>query len=312
MDPVLQVDNLVKAFGGKRVVDDISFSVNEGEILGLLGPNGAGKTTAIRIIMGILKADGGEALFSANGRQGSLDKAEIGYLPEERGLYDDARVVDILVYLAGLKGKPAGQARREALSWLERLELGEYGSQRLDKLSKGMQQKVQFVASVLHRPRLVMLDEPFSGLDPINQDVFKDIVRELQQEGRAILLSAHQMNMVEELCDSIFLIHRGQRVLYGDLSRIKDEFQEHIVDIHHHEDDDQSFLRRMSGIEMTRTEPGRLRFRYSGTGEISGFLSGISQNFRVREISARKPPLHDIFISTVREQGKGASYNEEG
>ena len=175
MDLILEVENLTKNFGLKRAVDKIDFKAR-GEILGLLGPNGAGKTTAIRMIMGILSPDAGRIGFNFTGRWQKLEKSKIGYLPEERGLYEDVRVLDILVYLAGLKGRPARETRPVALEWLERLELGAYANQKLEKLSKGMQQKVQFVASILHQPSLVLFDEPFSGLDPVNQDFSKSSV----------------------------------------------------------------------------------------------------------------------------------------
>jgi len=213
METILDVKGLTKSFGNKKAVDNISLSVTRGEVMGLLGPNGAGKTTAIRMIMGIMAPDAGEISFNFGDGPQPLDKSRIGYLPEERGLYDDARVIENLLYLAGLKGMPAAEARREALQWLERLDLGAYANQKLEKLSKGMQQKVQFIASILHRPVLVLFDEPFSGLDPVNQDVIKEIIRELRDGGTTVLLSAHQMNMVEELCDSIFLINHGREVL---------------------------------------------------------------------------------------------------
>ncbi len=233
MDTILTVKELAKSYGAKKAVDRISFTVSRGEVIGLLGPNGAGKTTAIRMIMGILPVDRGEVNFRFNGRAKRLDKSRVGYLPEERGLYDDVKVLDNLIYLSGLKGKSPQDARKDGLAWLERLSLTDYANQKLEKLSKGMQQKVQFIASILHRPQLVLFDEPFSGLDPVNQDFLKEIIRELQAEGVTVLLSAHQMNLVEELCDSIFLINRGREVLSGNLREIKQGYKESIVEIRH-------------------------------------------------------------------------------
>ena len=239
------------------------------------------------------------------GRLRPLDKSKIGYLPEERGLYEDVRVADNLVYLAGLKGKPSGEARREALQWLERLDLGAYAGQKLEKLSKGMQQKVQFVASILHRPPLVLLDEPFSGLDPVNQDFFKEIIRELQAGGTTVLLSAHQMNMVEELCDSIFLINHGREVLSGNLQKIKENYKEYIVELHYDPAGDGASLNMVPGLRMVKEQPGLAVARYSGSAGINSLLRELGAKLKIRAITVEKPPLHEIFIETVRERGEG-------
>jgi len=301
--PILTVSNLTKSFGTHRAVDGVSFSVSAGEILGLVGPNGAGKTTVIRMVMGILSPDSGTVQFTFDGKAGPLDKTRVGYLPEERGLYDEARVLDILVYLATLKGRPRQVARREALRWLERLDLAAHAHQRLEKLSRGMQQKVQFVAAILHQPDLVMLDEPFAALDPVNQEFFKDIIRELKNQGRAVLLSSHQMNLVEELCDSIFMIHRGRKVLQGKLRDIKDGFKESVVDISYAPGSDVSFLERLPGVRLIRREPERVVLWYAGSRP-RDLLAQVARNVDVREISLTKPPLHEIFVETVRERGE--------
>ena len=213
-ETMLEVRNLSRYYNSFPAVDDISFAVHKHEIMGFLGPNGAGKTTAIRVILGILPPSSGSVQFFWDGAPGARAKQRIGYLPEERGLYDDARVLDSLVYLAALKGVSPAQARERALRWLETMDLGAYAHHKLEKLSKGMQQKVQFIATVLHQPELVVLDEPFSGLDPINQDLFKKLILELRNQGSTVLLSAHQMNVVR-VCDRIFLINKGKPVLYG-------------------------------------------------------------------------------------------------
>lgn len=303
MDLILDVKDLSKSFGAKKAVDGISFGAARGEILGLLGPNGAGKTTAIRMIMGILAPDGGEISFRFNGHYQHLDKSRIGYLPEDRGLYEDVKVADNLVYLAGLKGKPAGEARREAQQWLERLDLADYAGQKLEKLSKGMQQKVQFVASILHRPPLVLFDEPFSGLDPVNQDFFKEIIRELQAGGTTVLLSAHQMNMVEELCDSIFLINHGREVLSGNLQKIKEDYKEYIVELHYDPAAGGASLNMVPGLRLVKEQPGLAVARYSGSAGINSLLRELGAKLKIRAITVEKPPLHEIFIETVRERG---------
>lgn len=304
MTLILEVENLSKDFGSKKAVDRISFGVPSGEIMGLLGPNGAGKTTAIRMIMGILLPDTGEIGFNFTGHFQPLDKGKIGYLPEERGLYEDARVVDNLVYLAGLKGMPADEARREARQWLERLDLSDYAGQKLEKLSKGMQQKVQFVASILHRPPLVLFDEPFAGLDPVNQDFFKEIIRELQSGGTTVLLSAHQMNLVEELCDSIFLINHGREILSGQLQQIKDAYRENIVELHYDPSEESDFLKTIRDLRILREQPGLAVMRYRGRAGINALLQEFSSRLTVRAITVKKPPLHEIFIETVRERGE--------
>jgi ABC-2 type transport system ATP-binding protein len=304
MKTVLTVMNLAKSFGLKKAVDNISFTVQKGEVMGLLGPNGAGKTTAIRMIMGILPVDRGEVSFCFNGSTGPLDKSRIGYLPEERGLYDDVKVLDNLLYLSGLKGKPRVEAKKEALAWLERLDLADYAGQKLEKLSKGMQQKVQFIASILHQPQLVLFDEPFSGLDPVNQDFIKETIRELQGEGVTVLLSAHQMNLVEELCDSIFLINRGCEVLSGTLREIKKGYRENVIELRFDPAGDAAFLKMIPGVRVLKERPGQATLRYSGAHGINQVLRDISGKLQLEEIAVQKPPLHEIFIETVKERGE--------
>ncbi len=303
MEPVLKVIDLAKSFGAKTAVDGINFSVTRGEVMGLLGPNGAGKTTAIRMIMGILPADRGEVIFNLDGYSGKIDKTAVGYLPEERGLYDDAKVLDNLVYLSGLKGIPRTEAVKEGMLWLERLDLADYAAQKLEKLSKGMQQKVQFIASILHEPRLVFFDEPFSGLDPVNQDFIKDIIHELQSKGITILLSAHQMNLVEELCDNIFLINHGREILSGSLREIKQSYREDLIELRFNPGGDSTFTTKIPGMRIVKEQPGYLSLRYGGTLSKRELLQQISSSIEIEEISVEKPPLHEIFIETVKKRG---------
>ncbi len=304
METILTVKELSKNYGQKKAVDNISFTVQKGDIMGLLGPNGAGKTTAIRMMMGILPTDRGKVAFSFNGTSGALDKSKVGYLPEERGLYDDVKVIDNLLYLAVLKGKEQKAVRSEALSWLKRLNLADYADQKLEKLSKGMQQKVQFIASILHRPQLVLFDEPFSGLDPVNQDFFKEIIRELQGEGVTVLLSAHQMNLVEELCNSIFLINNGREVLSGDLQEIKKGYKESVVELRFAPSKDTTFLKMIPGMRLLKEGKGQASLRYGGSAGINQVIKEIGDKLNLTEISVVKPPLHEIFIETVRERGE--------
>ena len=304
MSAILSVSNLRKSYGSHKAVDGISFSVTRGGIMGLLGPNGAGKTTTIRMAMGILPVDDGEITFCFNGQNGPLEKTRVGYLPEERGLYEDVKVLDNLVFLAGLKGMPRKEATAEAKAWLKRLDLEACASKKVEKLSKGMQQKVQFIASILHHPQLVLFDEPFSGLDPVNQDFIKNIIRELQAEGVTIILSAHQMNLVEELCDSIFLINRGREILSGNLQEIKSGYKENVVELRYAPSGDVSFLERIPGMRVLRIESGAATLRYGGSIAMADLLKELSTGLDIEEISVRKPPLHEIFIETTKERGE--------
>ena len=222
VEAMLTLKNLVKRYDGVTAVDDLSFEVHKGEVFGLLGPNGAGKTTTIRAIMDIFTPDEGEV--SVLGRAPGKARSQVGYLPEERGLYRDLKVVDVLIYLAELKGMPRPVGRERALHWLEQVDLGNWATRKVKDLSRGMQQKVQFVASLVHDPELLILDEPFQGLDPINVDLIQALIRRLQEEGKTVVLSAHQMNLVEEMCDRIVLINKGKGVLYGALDEIKSRY----------------------------------------------------------------------------------------
>src|SRR5436853_4719716 len=219
--PVVVLDRVTKRFAGHIAVDALSLSVPSGVIFGLLGPNGAGKTTSIRMIMDILGPDEGEVRLFGERGAGRDPSGRIGYLPEERGLYPRMRVLDVLVFLAEVKGVPRRDARTRALEWLDRLGLGDWRQRRVNELSKGMQQKVQFIATMLHDPDLVILDEPFSGLDPVNAQVLKDTVLELRRRGKTILFSTHIMEQAEKLCDELCIIARGRRLVEGAVSDIK-------------------------------------------------------------------------------------------
>ena len=302
---ILSLADVYKVFGKVRAVDGISFELERGEIFGLLGPNGAGKTTTIRMIMDIIEPDQGTVEFSSSGQKSK--KAEIGYLPEERGLYDDARTGDVLEYLGVLKGLQRQDARKKAKAWLKRLDLVAEEDSKIKELSKGMAQKVQFVASVLHEPKLAILDEPFAGLDPVNQDLFKGIVRDLKKSGMTVLLSSHRMNMVEELCDRIFMIHRGKRVLYGNLAEIKEGFGRDLVEM--------DFVGNAETLEGfsdevvvdLEIEGNSAKFYLEEGYSPDRFLRTLPEELEVTEISVKRPPLHDIFVA----KAKGGS-DEQG
>jgi ABC-2 type transport system ATP-binding protein len=300
-DMILKVSGITKNFDELKAVDDISFEVYRGEIFGLLGPNGAGKTTMIRMIMGIFEPDSGSIEFNL---ESGIDKKKTGYLPEERGIYDDTRVLETIVYFAELKGGDRDTAREKAQGWLEKLELTEFASSKIEELSKGMQQKVQFIISVIHNPELLVLDEVFSGLDPVNQEAFKEIIRELAEQGTTILLSSHRMNMVEELCDRIFLINKGQRVLYGELNKIKEEFGERKVRLLVR--GDVALFEQLSGITDLVIDGQRVIFSISAEVSPQELLANLPGGLEIDEISITRPPLHDIFVSQI----KGGDYSE--
>ncbi|PYT07363.1 MAG: sodium ABC transporter [Acidobacteria bacterium] len=225
--PSLAFRDVSKSYAGTLAVSHISLEVSAGEIFGLLGPNGAGKTTLIRMALDIIRPDSGEILVNSL-RSTAADMNRIGYLPEERGLYRKQKVTDVLDYFGRLKGMPGGHVRQEVLAALERVGLADWASRKVEELSKGMQQKVQIVATLLHQPDVVILDEPFSGLDPVNVRMVKEMLSQLRERGCVVVLSTHQMEQVEEMCDRIAMIHQGRLVLYGRLEEIKRRFTAHL------------------------------------------------------------------------------------
>jgi ABC-2 type transport system ATP-binding protein len=297
-ETVLEVQSVNKQFASVKAVDAVSFTANRGEILGLLGPNGAGKTTTIRMIMGIIPPDTGTIRLAFDGKSTAVDKERIGYLPEERGLYDDARVLDVLVYFGSLKGMNRDTARRRARAWLERFDLGDRERERIERLSKGMAQKAQFIAAILHEPTLLVLDEPFAGLDPVHQDLFEAIIRELRDTGTTILLSSHQMNRVEALCDRIFLINRGRRVLYGELEALKEAHGEHAVRLRF--SGEPGFLEQDQRIRNLMLDGDRAIFTLRRGVDPDRFLRELPENIAIREIAIEWPGLHELFIAAVK------------
>ena len=283
-------------------VDLASFSVKGGEIFGLLGPNGAGKTTLIRMILGIMKPDQGTITTQLDGVESALLQEHVGYLPEERGLYEERRVGETLLYFAALHKMDLARARERIYYWLERLSLEGRFSSRLKELSKGMQQKVQFIAAVLHEPDLVVLDEPFSGLDPPSQDLFTNVIREMAAEGMTIMLSSHQMNLVENLCDRVFLINKGTQILYGNLSEMKADHDEDVVWMKFVAPPSLDFQNQLVEQLNARIEQWEDEFAElilpKGVGP-SEFLKILVEHAEIEEISIAKPSLHRIFVEIV-------------
>ena len=297
--PKLTIDNVVKAYDGKVAVDQVSFEVDGGEIFGLLGPNGAGKSTLIRMTMDILRPDSGR--ITVNGRPSTdADHDRVGYLPEERGLYRKQKVIDVLDYFGRLKGM-TGDVKAKAQAALDRMGLGEWAKKRVDALSKGMQQKVQIVGTLLHQPEVVILDEPFAGLDPVNARMVKDIILTLKSEGRLVVLSTHQMDQVEELCDRIVMIDRGKRMLYGTVRDIKKRFAEEI-----HRTTGQGNVVLVDGEGEFATLPGVLSAVAAGGAKRltlapdlrpERFLeSALAAGMTIARFEAAPTPLEEIFV----------------
>jgi ABC-2 type transport system ATP-binding protein len=222
------VNNLFKSYAGKTAVKDLTFSVDTGEILGLIGPNGAGKSSTIRIILDFMKPDSGDVKVFGH-RMNEAGKNQIGYLPEEKGLYKNLTAIDLILYLASLKGMETEPAEKKADILLRQTGMLESKKMKIKHMSKGMGQIIQFIVTIIHDPMLIILDEPFSGLDPVNTEIMKNILGDLRDKGKAIILSTHEMNEVEELCDRVLMIHHGNEVLYGDLKDIKSRFKKHSV-----------------------------------------------------------------------------------
>ncbi|MGM0410607.1 MAG: ABC transporter ATP-binding protein [Bacillota bacterium] len=295
MEKVLKLNNVTKSYAAKKAVNKVSFDLKDGEILGLLGPNGAGKTTIIRMILNIIAPDEGNISFNDFSIE---DKHKMGYLPEERGIYKDTKVLETITYFADLNQMPLAESRQKAEYWLEKLELADYANNKIDELSKGMQQKVQFIISIIHKPEVLIVDELFSGLDPVNQDLFKSILEELSADGMSILLSSHRMNMVEELCDRIFLINQGKEVLYGKLNNIKEKYDQKKVEMTYSGND--NYLKGNININNFKKKNGKASFYLNNLDNLNEFLDEINEKLDIKEISIKSPSLHDIFVNSIK------------
>jgi ABC-2 type transport system ATP-binding protein len=293
---MLTVSELRKDFAAVRAVDGVSFQVRRGEIFGLLGPNGAGKSTTIRMILRILLPDAGTVLY--DGRPFS-DRVRnvLGYLPEERGLYRKSKLLDAVLYFAELRGMERGAARAAAFAWLGRFGLLDAAGRRVEELSKGNQQKVQFITAVLHDPALVILDEPFSGLDPVNQILFKDIFLELKQRGKAVVFSTHQMEQAEKLCDQICLINRGTVVLEGSLRDVKRSRGANTV--HLGFDGDGGFLQSLPGVRRVILYGNSAELELEDGASPRALLAAAVERMDVRRFEVQEPSLQSIFLQTV-------------
>ena len=294
----VEISHISKSFGPVKAVDDVSFVVESGEIFGLLGPNGAGKTTIIRLMLDIFKPEGG-SIAILGGPMSEAKKERIGYMPEERGLYQDIPLERCLVYLASLKGVKPETAKRQVGDYLDRFDLAAHRNQKVKELSKGMQQKAQIIATLLHQPELVIVDEPFSGLDPVNTQMIKDLLRDLNRQGVTIIMSTHQMHQVEELCERILLIDQGRAVLYGELDGIRRQFMGHAVLVRAAQE-----LPQLPGVELVEAHNATQRLTLaSGTSAQEVLRSLVTQGVTVEQFEIAVPTLDEIFIRVVQPEG---------
>ena len=287
----VELRDVTKTFGTHTAVDELSLDVPRGCVYGFIGPNGAGKTTTLRMIMNILYPDRGSIrVFGEQRRHAHTDR--IGYLPEERGLYKKMKVREVLRFYGDLKS--ARDVNREVDRWLDQLELADWADKKVETLSKGMSQKVQFIAAVVSKPELVILDEPFTGLDPVNADVLKDAVLELQSNGTTVIFSTHDMNVAEKMCDFIFMIFKGRKVLDGTLTSIQDRYGSDTIRLRI--EGDGAVLHNLAGVERVN-DYGRLQeLRISAGGDSQQILAAIMSKTRVRYFELARPSLHDIFV----------------
>ena len=294
----VDVKNIYKTYGKKAVVSDVSFTVEKGEIFGLIGPNGAGKTTTIRMMMDIIKPDSGEVyVLGEKFREGTKNK--IGYLPEERGLYKKQTVMESLRYMATLKGVSVTDERIEEM--LKHVGMLPHRNKKIEEMSRGMGQLIQFLVTVIHNPALVILDEPFSGLDPVNTELLKGLILELKEQGESIIFSTHQMNQVEELCDRLFMINKGTEVLYGNLNDIKHKYRDNSVFITYEGD-----IGSLKGVTDSRQKDGYTEFILDSNTTPQDILQQlIDKRVTVNRFEIGTPSLHEIFIRIAGVNGDG-------
>ena len=302
---IVQVENVSKHFGEFKAVDDVSLNIEKGTVYGLLGPNGAGKTTTIRMIMNIIAPDSGQITFSEN-RQNRDFADQIGYLPEERGLYRKMKVKDVILFMAELRGMDRTEALNEIGRWLQKMDLIEWENKKIEELSKGMAQKIQFIATVIHKPDLIILDEPFSGLDPINMTLLKDLMLELNTDGATIILSTHIMEQAERLCEKICLVNAGKIVLEGDLREIKKSFGRSSVEIEYSGNVD--LIKNSRYVDRFNDFGQYVEVRLNAPEHYSALLQELVEaSVDITRFELMEPTLHEIFVQSV--QGEGGMAN---
>lgn len=295
---MLKLENVSKTFVGKLAVDNISFEINKPGVYGLLGTNGAGKTTTIRMILGIIKKDSGEITW--NGKKVERKHVNFGYLPEERGVYPKTKIYDQLMYFAKLKGMTNQKADESIKKWAKELKVEEYLQMPAEKLSKGNQQKIQFMTAIIHNPELVVLDEPFSGLDPVNTEILKNIIIRLVNEGKYIIMSAHQMSVIEEFCSDILILNKGKTVLQGNLKEIKDSYKANRLEINTNQNIDKHIKQLNLEIEIEKNNDYTIKI--NNEEEAYQLLNKlVKENIPITKFEIKKPTLNDIFIEKVGE-----------
>jgi ABC-2 type transport system ATP-binding protein len=305
-EPVVRVESVVKQFATVRAVDSLSFAVDRGEIFALLGPNGAGKTTMLRMLLGILRPDSGEVRYALDGAAGWPRPGQLGYLPEERGLFREAPVARTVAYFGVLRGMERGAARRAAAEWLARVGLAERAHERPDALSKGNQQKVQLAAALVHRPAVAILDEPFSGLDPLNQELFLDLLRELRDGGTTVILSAHQMQLVERAADRILVIDRGRTALAGTLDELRRRQRVAVrVRLTVRPPAEPERLAGHPGVASVGSQrAGELVVEVAPGTPLGEVLAAAASAYEVLSVSSEEATLHDIYVQAVGGDGR--------
>lgn len=305
---MLRLEKIRKEFDDKVAVDDLSLEVPEGVIYGIIGPNGAGKTTTIRMIMNIIGPDSGRVMF----RDREVDdtfKNFVGYLPEERGLYKKMVVADVITYMAELKGRPASFTRPKIDPWLDRMGLLDYKQHKVQDLSKGMAQKLQFITTIIHEPPIVILDEIFSGLDPINMELLKEIILELKRNGTTVLFSTHVMEQAEKLCDHLCMINRGQKVVDGKLAEVKSRFGSNSMQLDI--DGDGSFIRDLPGVSGVTEFTNHLELKLHDGADSKAILRAVLDRVSVNRFAVQEPSLYDIFIDLARVDPSRIAENGE-
>jgi ABC-2 type transport system ATP-binding protein len=305
LEIILKVESILKQFGKLNAVNHLSFSVRRGEIFALLGPNGAGKTTTVRMLMNIIRPDEGQIEFYLDDSKMSKipSSSQLGYLPEERGLYQEIPIIKTLEFMGIIRGMSKIQAQESAEQWLEKLELLDRKNEKLSTLSKGNQQKIQFISSVLHNPLFAVLDEPFAGYDPINQEAFLRIIKELRDKGTTILLSAHQMHLVERVADRVLLINNGKKIAYGTVDEIKKDYStgEKLI-INVEGQPELSFLQNDDAVEKVEIDKeGEIKISLKRNKSLSGLLTKAASQFHITSLRTEQITLHDIFIDKVNQ-----------
>lgn len=294
---ILEIKHVIKEYENKKALDSISLNVIEGRIFGLLGPNGAGKTTLIRIINQITAPDKGEILFSGERFKREHIK-NIGYLPEERGLYKSMKVGEQCLYLAQLKGLSKNEAKQKIHHWFKKLDMLDWLNKKVEELSKGMAQKVQFVSTVLHQPKLIILDEPFTGFDPINSEIIKNEIIALKESGSTIILSTHRMESVEELCDDIALINSGQCIIEGSVNEIKNNFKEHIFEVQF----EGTIQNEIQHFDTLVIESGYAIFKAKNKENTHTLIKQVVEQVNVTSFNEKLPTINDVFIQSVNNE----------